>query len=318
MRIVAYRTVGSCGLGVLDGDEVVDVGAAAPRLPGELGAVLAMSRGLAALGEVLNARSAPRLPLASVELDLPVTAPRKIVCLGLNYADHAAEGNHPVPGYPAFFMRAATSLTPHGAPIVRPRCSEKLDFEAELAVVVGRGGRHIAREDALEHVAGYSCFNDGSVRDYQRKSTQWTIGKNFDATGGFGPWFVSADELPPGAKGLRIQSRLNGQVMQDSNTERMIFDVATTIALLSEAMTLEPGDLIAMGTPAGVGYARTPPVFMRPGDVVEIEIEGIGVLRNPIADEGAARAPVVDETKPARSSSDRKTPSRAAARAGSR
>lgn len=299
MRIVAYRSVGSSGLGVLDGDQVIDIGAAAPRLPGELGAVLGMPNGLAVLGEARGARTAQRLPLDAVELDLPVTAPRKIICLGLNYADHAAEGGNPVPAYPAFFMRAATSLTPHGAPIVRPRVSDKLDYEAELMVVIGTGGRHIPKAAALEHVAGYSCFNDGSVRDYQRKSTQWTIGKNFDATGGFGPWFVSADELPPGAKGLRIQSRLNGKVMQDSSTDNMIFDVATTIATLSEAMTLEPGDLIAMGTPAGVGYARKPPVFMRPGDVVEVEIEGIGVLRNPIAEEGAERVPAAQATKAA-------------------
>jgi 2-keto-4-pentenoate hydratase/2-oxohepta-3-ene-1,7-dioic acid hydratase in catechol pathway len=290
MRIVAFRSGGSHGLGVLDGDQIIEVGAVAPRLPRDLPAVLGMPDGLAAVGEAVRVRTAKRLPLAAVEIDLPVAAPRKIVCLGLNYADHAAEGKHEVPSYPAFFMRAATSLAAHGAPIVRPRCSEKLDYEAELMVIIGRGGRHIPKETALDHVAGYSCFNDGSVRDYQRKSSQWTIGKNFDATGGFGPWFVSADELPPGAKGLRIQSRLNGRVMQDSNTDRMIFDVATTVAILSEAMTLESGDLIAMGTPAGVGYPRNPPVFMKPGDVIEVEIEGIGVLRNPIADEGAAQA----------------------------
>jgi 2-keto-4-pentenoate hydratase/2-oxohepta-3-ene-1,7-dioic acid hydratase in catechol pathway len=319
MRIVAYRSVESSGLGVLDGGEIVDVGSAAPRLPCELGAVLGMPGGLEAMRAALNAPGAQRLQLAGVELDLPVTAPRKVVCLGLNYADHAAEGKHEVPSYPAFFMRAATSLTPHGAPIVRPRCSDKLDYEAELMVIVGRGGRHIPKDTALDHVAGYSCFNDGSVRDYQRKSSQWTIGKNFDATGGFGPWFVSADELPPGAKGLRIQSRLNGQVMQDSNTDRMIFDVATTVAILSEAMTLEPGDLIAMGTPAGVGYPRNPPVFMKPGDVVEIEIEGIGVLRNSIADEAIARARAPQEAHPAGDGPDRRTADRATrARTGHR
>jgi 2-keto-4-pentenoate hydratase/2-oxohepta-3-ene-1,7-dioic acid hydratase in catechol pathway len=246
--------------------------------------------GLSALAEAsAEATMGRRLSLATLDFQLPVSTPPKIVCLGLNYADHAAEGNHPPPTYPAFFMRSVMSLVPHGAPIVRPECSEKLDYEAELMVVIGRGGRHIPKETALEHVAGYSCFNDGSIRDYQRKSTQWTMGKNFDATGGFGPWLVTADELPPGARGLRIQSRLNGTVMQDSNTDRMIFDVATTIAILSEGMTLEPGDLIAMGTPSGVGYPRKPPVFMKPGDVVEIEIEGIGVLRNPIVAETAAR-----------------------------
>ena len=141
--------------------------------------------------------------------------------------------------------------------------------------------------DALPYIAGYSCFNDGSLRDYQRKTSQWTIGKNFERTGGFGPWFVTADELPPGAAGLSIQSRLNGKVMQDANTSDMIFPVAETVALLSECLTLEPGDLLVMGTPAGVGYARTPPVWMQPGDTIDIAIEGIGVLSNPIADEPA-------------------------------
>jgi 2-keto-4-pentenoate hydratase/2-oxohepta-3-ene-1,7-dioic acid hydratase in catechol pathway len=151
--------------------------------------------------------------------------------------------------------------------------------------VLKSGGRHIEKADALSHVGGYALFNDGSVRDYQFKTPQWTIGKNFDASGGFGPVLVTADELAPGAKGLRIQSRLNGQVMQDANTDDMIFSVAETIALLSECLTLEPGDAIIMGTPAGVGQARTPPVWMKAGDTIEVEIERIGVLRNPIASE---------------------------------
>jgi acylpyruvate hydrolase len=288
MRIVAFRASGGHALGVVEGDHVVNV--TATGQPAELGMALRQRGGLNALAEATSeATMGRRFSLASLDFQLPVTTPPKIVCLGLNYADHAAEGNHPPPTYPAFFMRSVMSLTPHGAPIVRPECSEKLDYEAELMVVIGKGGRHIPKQTALDHVAGYSCFNDGSVRDYQRKSTQWTMGKNFDATGGFGPWLVTTDELPPGAKGLRIQSRLNGKVMQDSNTDRMIFDVATTIAILSEGMTLEPGDLIAMGTPSGVGYPRNPPVFMKPGDVIEIEIEGIGVLRNPIVAEGAVQ-----------------------------
>jgi len=288
MRIVAFRAPGgSRALGVVAGEQVVNV--TATGQPAELGMALRQRGGLQTLEEAsAEATMGRRLGLATLDFQLPVTTPPKIICLGLNYADHAAEGGHQPPTYPAFFMRSVMSLTPHGAPIVRPECSDKLDYEAELMVVIGRGGRHIPKERALEHVAGYSCFNDGSVRDYQRKSTQWTMGKNFDATGGFGPWLVTADDLPPGAKGLRIQSRLNGTVMQDSNTDRMIFDVATTIAILSEGMTLEPGDLIAMGTPSGVGYPRNPPVFMKPGDVVEIEIEGIGVLQNPIVAESAA------------------------------
>jgi 2-keto-4-pentenoate hydratase/2-oxohepta-3-ene-1,7-dioic acid hydratase in catechol pathway len=175
----------------------------------------------------------------------------------------------------------------HGAPILRPRASTQLDYEAELVAVVGRTARHVGASDALSCIAGYSCFNDASVRDYQRKTSQWTIGKNFDRTGAFGPCFVTADALPPGAAGLAIRSRLNGRVMQNANTSDMIFGVAETVALLSECMTLEPGDLLVMGTPAGVGYARKPPVWMKDGDVIEIEIDGIGLLSNPVRDEEA-------------------------------
>jgi acylpyruvate hydrolase len=180
-------------------------------------------------------------------------------------------------------LRVTTSLTAPDGAILYPECSEQLDYEAELAVVIGKSATNVSAADALDYVAGYSCFNDGSVRNYQRKSTQWTMGKNFDSTGGFGPALVTANELPAGASGLRIVARLNGNIMQDSNTADMIFDVATLIATLSEAMTLEPGDVIATGTPSGVGYARTPPVFMTPGDICEIEIEDIGILTNTVA-----------------------------------
>jgi 2-keto-4-pentenoate hydratase/2-oxohepta-3-ene-1,7-dioic acid hydratase in catechol pathway len=216
-----------------------------------------------------------------------VPQPGKIVCLGLNYADHAAEGGHARPEYPSLFLRTASSLIGHRQGLVRPKVSDKLDYEAELAVIVGRKARHLTVDNALEAVAGYACFNDGTLRDYQRRTSQWTIGKNFDGTGAFGPWFVPASELPAGAKGLHIESRLNGQVMQSDNTKNLMVPVAETLALLTEAMTLEAGDVIIMGTPAGVGYARKPPVWMKPGDTIEIEIEGIGVLSNPIIDETA-------------------------------
>jgi acylpyruvate hydrolase len=175
----------------------------------------------------------------------------------------------------------------HKQPILRPVCSTALDYEAELVAVVGKRARHVKKADAYEYIAGYACFNDGSVRDYQRKTGQWTMGKNFDATGGFGPWFITADELPPGAAGLSIRSILNGKVMQDANTRDMLFPVAETVEILSEGMTLEPGDVLVMGTPAGVGYARKPPVWMKDGDTIEIDIEGVGVLSNPIVDEKA-------------------------------
>ena len=226
----------------------------------------------------------PTLARGGLRLLPVIPRPGKIICIGLNYRDHAKEGGNPIPDYPAVFMRGATSLVAHGEPILRPPVSDKLDWEAELAVVIGRTATRVALGRALDHVAGYACFNDGSVRDYQRKSTQWTMGKNFDQTGGFGPELITADALPDGARGLSITSRVNGEIKQDGNTAEMIFDVATLIAILSEVMTLEPGDVIATGTPAGVGYARTPPVFLKPGDVCEVTIDGIGTLSNPIRD----------------------------------
>lgn len=228
------------------------------------------------------------IALGGVTLLAPVPKPGKIICIGLNYRAHAIEGGNPIPEYPAVFMRCTTSLVDPGAAMILPDCSDKLDFEAELAVVIGRTATNVPASRALDHVAGYACFNDGSVRDYQRKSTQWTMGKNFDRTGGFGPELVTPDELPAGASGLRIIARLNGEVMQDSSTADMIFDVATLIATLSEAMTLEPGDVIATGTPSGVGYARKPPVFLREGDRIEVAVERIGTLVNTVAPRGGA------------------------------
>ena len=228
-----------------------------------------------------------RQPLAGVQLAPLVPEPGKIVCLGLNYYDHAKEGGREKPDYPWFFFRAASSLVAHGEAGWLPKVSTKFDYEAELAVVIGRTvPRHTKEADALPYVFGYGCFNDMSVRDYQKRTPQWTIGKNFDRTGGFGPSLVTADELAPGATGLRIRSLLNGQVMQDANTSDMIFSVAETIALLADVLTLEPGDVIVMGTPAGVGQARNPPVWMKAGDTIEIDIEKVGTLRNPIAAEG--------------------------------
>ena len=214
-----------------------------------------------------------------------IDLPQKIVCVGLNYADHAKESPYEQPTYPALFCRFNSTLVGHGAPIMRPRVSEQLDYEGELVVIIGKRGRHITADRALEHVAGYSIFNDASVRDYQFKSPQWTAGKNFDATGAFGPGFVTADDLPAGARGLRLQTRLNGQTVQDATTGDMLFDVVSLITIISEAMTLEVGDVIVSGTPAGVGFARKPPLWMKQGDVCEVEIEGLGVLRNPIVDE---------------------------------
>ena len=279
MRFATTQQQGRAQLGVIDGEHWIGLGT-------ELRAALEAGTDLVAAGRTAIAKGL-RLPLAEQSFAPLVPEPGKTICLGLNYFDHAKEGGRDKPDYPWFFYRGKSSLMGHGQPGVVPRVSSKFDYEAEMAVVIARKvPRHTRREDALQYVFGYSCFNDMSVRDYQKRTGQWTIGKNFDATGGFGPVLVTADELAPGATGLRIQSRLNGQVMQDANTSDMIFPVDETIALLAECMTLEPGDAIIMGTPAGVGQARLPPVWMKAGDVIEIEIEKIGVLRNPIVAEG--------------------------------
>jgi 2-keto-4-pentenoate hydratase/2-oxohepta-3-ene-1,7-dioic acid hydratase in catechol pathway len=287
MRILAFLRDGKPRIGARVGDTVVDLTSIDARFdPARTDWLTLLTPVSAELKATVDkAPASARVPVAGLKYLPAVPRPGKIPCLGLNYALHAKEGGHPIPEYPALFMRCTTSLTAHGEPIIRPKASDKLDYEAELTIVIGKRARHVPESKALEYVAGYTCCNDGSVRDYQRKSNQWTIGKNFDATGPIGPEIVTTDELPPGAHGLRICARLNGETLQDSNTADMIFSVARTIAILSEAMTLEPGDVIPTGTPSGVGYARKPPVWMKPGDVCEIEIEGIGVLRNPIADE---------------------------------
>jgi len=289
MRFTTFLRDRRARLGVVDGDAVIDLNAIRPDVPADLRAALEAGVDLvAAAHAALDSSSAPRLSLARLSLAPLVPEPGKVVCLGLNYYDHAKEGGRDKPDYPWFFYRGKSSLLAHGEAGLVPKVSNKLDYEAELAVVIGtRVPRHVAKVAALKHVFGYSCFNDMSVRDYQKRTGQWTIGKNFDATGGFGPLLVTADELPPGAVGLHIESRLNGTVMQSANTADMIFPVDETIVLLAECMTLEPGDVIVMGTPAGVGQARTPPVWMKAGDVIEIEIEHVGTLRNPIRDEAA-------------------------------
>jgi 2-keto-4-pentenoate hydratase/2-oxohepta-3-ene-1,7-dioic acid hydratase in catechol pathway len=290
MRIVAFDKNGQPTLGVRTGDELVDLSVADPTLPGDLLGFFKAGKEAFDHAEAAAREAAPdtRIAIDGLTYHPPMTNAPKIICLGLNYADHAAEGGHEKPTYPTLFMRGATSLVAHNAPIIRPLCSEQLDYEAELVAFVGKRGRHVPEADALSIIAGYSIFNDGSIREYQRKTSQWTMGKNFDATGGFGPDYVTADEIPAGGKGLRIQTRLNGEIMQDANTDDMLFGVAETVAILTECMTLEPGDVLVMGTPAGVGHARNPQVWMKAGDVCEVEIDQIGILRNPIEDEAPA------------------------------
>ena len=284
MRLVSFSASGQAGWGVLLGSKVVPSQQLDKDLPQSVQALISGGDEWPKLMKVLaeRASSLPGLPISEVELMPCVPRPGKIICLGVNYVDHAKEGGNQIGDYPSIFMRCATSLLAHGAPLQVPTISNKLDFEAELAVVIGRTTRFVSESDALNAVFGYACFNDATLRDYQRKTSQWTIGKNFDCTGAFGPCLVTPDELPAGCVGLQIQSRLNGQVMQSANTADMAFGVARTIALLSESLTLEPGDVLVMGTPGGVGYARTPPVWMKAGDTIEIEIEGIGTLSNKV------------------------------------
>jgi 2-keto-4-pentenoate hydratase/2-oxohepta-3-ene-1,7-dioic acid hydratase in catechol pathway len=278
MRYVRFMHNSIPTLGLRDGEKVRVLG------PESLESLLAQGVDLVDFGR--KSQALEEVDAAEIERYLPpLSSPGKIFCVGLNYADHTKESAYEQPDYPTIFPRYVSSLVGHGAPIVRPKVSDSLDYEGELAVVLSGGGRHVSKEDALRWVAGYALFNDGSVREYQFKSPQWTIGKNFDATGAFGPDLVTPDEVPAGGKGLRLQTRLNGEVVQDASTDDMLFDVATLISILSEAITLEAGDVIVTGTPSGIGWAREPRVIMRAGDICEVSITSIGTLRNPIEDE---------------------------------
>lgn len=280
MRFLSYEVDGVAGLAASDGaNGYAGMLETAPGYPGSLDDVIrngALDQAAAALkhGAAIDPQSVSYLP--------PLRKAGKILCVGLNYADHAAESAMKAPDFPTVFARFNSGLVAHNSALICPAVSDKFDYEGEMVAVIGKAGRNISEADALDHVAGYSIFNDGSIRDFQLRTPQWTIGKNFDGTGGFGPVFVTADELPAGGAGLHIETRLNGAVMQSANTDDLIFNVCKLISLISIAMTLEPGDIIVTGTPSGVGAARKPPVFMKPGDVCEIEIEGIGTLRNPV------------------------------------
>ena len=282
MRIINFEIGGSPGIAADEGSGWHGLTQRDGEFPGTLPELIAQGADLLRIGRKLG--QSPAIDLNAVRLLPPVPVPPKILAVGLNYDDHLEESGLKKPDYPEIFARFATSLIAHQEPIRRPRESTALDYEAELAVVIGKPGRRIPQEQALDHVAGYSLFNDASLRDFQLRTPQWTMGKNFDGTGSFGPWLVTPDAVPPGASGLRIQGRLNGRVMQDSRTNLLIFGVATLIETLSVAMSLERGDVIITGTPGGVGAARKPPVFMKAGDVFEVEIEGLGVLTNPVQD----------------------------------
>lgn len=281
MRFVSFEKNGKAMLGVREGDYV--------RVIGDEPLESLLARGVSLAEYAKTNATEDKVPAAGLKFLPPLQKPPKIVCVGLNYADHTKESKYEQPDYPTLFLRVNTSLIAHEQPMIRPGVtdSEGLDYEGEVAVVLGKGGRHISKGDALAHVAGYALFNDGSVREYQFKTPQWTVGKNFDGTGAFGPDLVTADELPAGAKGLLLETRVNGEVVQAASTDDMVFDVATLISVISEAITLEPGDVIVTGTPSGIGWARTPRLLMKAGDVCEVSVEKIGTLRNVIADEAA-------------------------------
>jgi len=282
MRLLAFVKDHQPRIGALTDAGVIDLSLVDAAAPTDLGAVIKAGQ-LADITAILAAADGTvHYQLDELDLQVPIATPSKILCLGLNYMDHIAEGPFEKQPYPAIFMRSPTSLVAAHKPILAPRMSNTMDYEAELAVIIGQTCKHLTPDNALDVIAGYSCFNDGSVREYQRHTIQWTMGKNFDQTGPFGPVLVTPDELPPAADGLKIECRLNGQTVQSSTTDMMIFKVVETLVYITEAMTLDAGDIVVMGTPSGVGHGRKPPLWMQDGDVVEVEIEKIGLLSNPV------------------------------------
>ena len=286
MRLITYHSPsGPRVAGVRDG-AYVDLNRADKDVPHCIKALLA--QGPAGVERAAKAlASGQPMAVADVKLGPIIPNPEKIIGVGLNYADHARETGRTPPSEPVMFCKFSSAILGDGETIVLPRVSNEVDYEAELVAVIGIGGRHISKEDALTHVAGYCCGNDVSARDWQQRKPggQWLLGKSFDTFAPIGPALVTADEIPSPER-LAIELRINGRVMQQSNTAQLSFSIAELIAYVSQVCTLSAGDLIFTGTPAGVGFARKPPVFLRPGDVVEVEIERIGVLSNPVAEEG--------------------------------
>ena len=280
MKLATIAIDGRTTWGIVEGDNFLDVGAVLASRYADLRAAIA-----GALAGVADAKSkATATPLAGLTWLPVVPNPDKILCIGLNYETHRKETGRAEVEHPTIFSRYSNSQTGHLKPIIRPRVSTDLDFEGELAVIIGKGGRYISRSEAMGFVAGYSCYNDGSIRDFQRHTHQFTPGKNFPDTGAFGPWMMTPDEL--GELGeLKLTTRLNGQVVQQAQIKHMIFDISRQIEYCSTFTRLEPGDVIVSGTPGGVGAKRTPPLWMKPGDIVEVEVEKLAILRNPVADE---------------------------------
>ena len=282
MKLISFRYQGHDSYGAVAGDRVLDLG---PILGGRAPDLKSLvAQGLFAEAARALEQQPPGLPLDALELLPVIPNPGKIFCVGLNYAEHVRETGRQVTEDPTIFLRLPDTQVGHGQAIVRPPESVRLDYEGEIAIIIGQGGRRISEARAWEHIAGYACYNDGSVRDWQASTSQWTPGKNFWRTGGFGPWMVTADEIEPDQE-LTLVTRLNGQELQRATTRMLIHSIPRQIAFISTFIPLEAGDVIVTGTPGGVGNKREPQVFMKPGDVVEVEVDAIGVLRNTIRDE---------------------------------
>jgi 2-keto-4-pentenoate hydratase/2-oxohepta-3-ene-1,7-dioic acid hydratase in catechol pathway len=282
MKLISFLNQGISSYGVVIGDEVLDLKPILGAQAADLKTLI--SKNLLGEAATVAKTHQPTLKFSELALLPVIPNPNKIVCIGLNYGEHLRETGREITESPALFLRMNESQVAHGQDIVRPPESFKLDYEGEIAVVIGKGGRRISEVDAWDHIAGYSCYNDGSIRDWQTNTSQWTAGKNFWRTGGFGPWMVTADEIKPN-QSMTLVTRLNGQEMQRATTEMMIHSIPRQIAYISTFIPLEAGDVIVTGTPGGIGNKRVPPVFMKPGDIVEIEVDAIGVLRNGICDE---------------------------------
>src|SRR5258708_7140163 len=286
MKLVTFTYKGNTHMGALvnrDGKEqVVDLNSAEPGLPTDMIAFLEQGEAARKLAE--KALSGKSVPLADVKIQAPIPRPGKIICIGLNYKDHAAETGQALPNFPIVFAKYANAVLANGESIVIPKVTEQVDYEAELAFVIGKRGRYISEANAMSHVAGYMPFNDVSAREYQNRTSQWTMGKTFDTFAPFGPAITTADEVPD-PHNLAIKLTIDGKIYQDSNTCNLIFNVPKLIASLSEAMTLEPGDIVATGTPPGVGAARNPKRWLKPGETVSVEIERLGTLTNPVKGE---------------------------------
>ena len=281
MRLATFKTAQGTSYGIVTAKGIVDL----KRYIGNRFADLKSLIGGNAFAEAAkHAGETPDYQDSDITWLPVIPNPERILCVGLNYQDHVVETGRDNTEQPAIFIRLPESQVGHKQPILRPRESKNLDFEAEIAVIIGKGGRRISQQSSWSHIAGYSCYNDGSVRDWQRHTIQWTAGKNFAKTGGFGPWMVTADEIPPGTK-MTLSCRLNGQQMQHANTEQMIFKIPKIIEYVSSWTTLAPGDVLVTGTPGGVGARRNPPVWMKPGDKVQVEIDKVGILENSIADD---------------------------------